>query len=161
LREGQQREVCVAVATLSALGTANRPRRSACQYTCTSSADCDVTDIGELEVSYDGDQSNSRSGVYCPVNDRSNAIKFDRKGVRTMKKLLAMLIVGATIALPAAGAFAGEDTHPDRPNMWQTPGVVLQTEPATPAAPGTLAGPGQAPTDLGPYHELRLENIGQ
>ena len=78
-----------------------------------------------------------------------------------MRKMLAMFIVGATIALPAAGAFAGDDLNNDHPNMWQTPGVVLQTEPTTPAAPGTLAGPGQAPTDFGPYHELRLENMGQ
>ena len=80
-----------------------------------------------------------------------------------MRKMLAMLIVGATIALPAAGAFAGDDSNSndDHLNMWQAPAVVLQTEPTTPAAPGTLAGPGQAPTYFGPYHELRLENMTQ
>ena len=78
-----------------------------------------------------------------------------------MKQVLAMLIMGATIALPAAAAFAGDDQHPDHPDMWQAPGVVLQTEPATPAEPGTLAGPGQAPTYFGPYHEQRLDNMGQ
>jgi hypothetical protein len=95
------------------------------------------------------------------VNDRSNAIKIDRKEVRTMKRMLAMLIVGATIALPAAGAFAGDDSHPDHMDPWQTPGVVLQTEPMTPAAPGTLAGPDQTQPNYGPYHELRLDNMGQ
>lgn len=78
-----------------------------------------------------------------------------------MRKMLAMLIVGATIALPAAGAFAGDDRNNDHPDTWQSPAVVLQTEPATPAGPGMLAGPGQAPTYLGPYNEQRLENMGQ
>ena len=78
-----------------------------------------------------------------------------------MKKLLAMFILGGVIALPAAGAFAGDDLNNDHPNTWQTRIVVLQTEPATPAGPGMLAGPGQAPTYLGPYNEQRLENMGQ
>ena len=78
-----------------------------------------------------------------------------------MNKMLVTLIVGATIALPAAGAFAGDDQHPDHPDMWQTPGVAVQAEPTTPADPGILAGPGQAPTYFGPYHEQRLENFGQ
>jgi hypothetical protein len=77
-----------------------------------------------------------------------------------MKKMLAMLILGAATAFPATGAFAGDDQHPDHPDMWQAPGVVVQTEPMTPAEPGRLAGPGQAPTYFGPYNEQRLENMG-
>jgi hypothetical protein len=78
-----------------------------------------------------------------------------------MKKMLAMLILGATIALPAVGAFAepGDDHHPDQPATWLTPAVVLQTEPMTPADPGTLAGPGQTQPE-GPYNQQRLDNMG-
>jgi hypothetical protein len=86
--------------------------------------------------------------------------KIDQ-GVRTMKKVLAMLILGATIALPAATAFAepGDDHHPDHPATWQATGVTLQTEPTTPADPGTLAGPGST-QPYGPYFQQRLDNMG-
>ena len=55
-----------------------------------------------------------------------------------MKKMLAMLILGASIALPAARAFAAEGGchHGNYPVVGQNP-VVLGTEPATPANPPT------------------------
>ena len=87
--------------------------------------------------------------------------------VRTMKKMLAkkmlaMLILGASIAWPAAGVFAaaGDDNHPDHPVAGQNSGLVLQTEETAPADPGMIAGPGQTPAP-GPYFQLRIDNMGQ
>jgi hypothetical protein len=72
---------------------------------------------------------------------RSRSAIGNRKGLRTMKKMLAMLILGAWIALPAARAFAAEGGchHGNYPVVGQNPGVTLGTEPATPANPP--AGP--------------------
>jgi len=56
-----------------------------------------------------------------------------------MKKMLAMLILGATIALPAA-AFAADEGGPDHADRGTSQVVYLQTETAN---PGTVAGPGQ------------------
>jgi len=58
-----------------------------------------------------------------------------------MKKMLAMLILGASIALPAA-AFAAEqgtDNHPDHSTSQAAP-VYLQSGPTD---SGAVAGPGQ------------------
>jgi hypothetical protein len=66
-----------------------------------------------------------------------------------MKKMLAMLILGA-IALPAA-AFAAEqgtDNRPDR-NTPQAPAVYLQTDQTN---LGTIAGPGQIPNTINWIH---------
>jgi hypothetical protein len=73
------------------------------------------------------------------------------KGVRAMKKMLAMLILGATIALPAAAfaAEAGTDNRPDFPSTYQAPAVYLQTEPVN---LGTVSGPGQNPTQINWIH---------
>ena len=76
------------------------------------------------------------------------------------KKMLAMLILGASIAWPAAGAFAGDDNHPDHPVAGQNSGLVSQTEETAPAAPGMIAGPGQTPAAV-PYFQLRIDNMGQ
>ena len=56
-----------------------------------------------------------------------------------MKKMLAMLILGATIALPAAAFAGGEEGGKDRSTS-QAPAVYLQTESTN---PGTVAGPSQ------------------
>jgi hypothetical protein len=67
-----------------------------------------------------------------------------------MKKMLAMLILGASIALPAA-AFAAEqgtDNHPDHSTP-QAPAVYLQTDQTN---PGTIAGPGQIPNKINWIH---------
>jgi len=69
-----------------------------------------------------------------------------------MKKMLAMLILGATIALPAAAfaAEAGTDNRPDFPSTYQAPAAVyLQTEPMN---LGTVSGPGQNPTQINWIH---------
>jgi hypothetical protein len=59
-----------------------------------------------------------------------------------MKKMLAMLILGASIALPAAAFVGGDEGGQDRIDRGtsQAPAVYLQTEPAN---PGTVAGPSQ------------------
>ena len=56
-----------------------------------------------------------------------------------MKKMLAMFILGASIALPASGAFASENGchHGNYPVVGQDPGVTLGTQPVTPANPPT------------------------
>ncbi len=67
-----------------------------------------------------------------------------------MKKMLVMLILGASIALPAA-AFAAEqgtDNHPDQSTP-QAPAVYLQTDQTN---PGTIAGPGQNPNTINWIH---------
>lgn len=74
-----------------------------------------------------------------------------------MRKMLAMFVLGASIMLPAATAFAeaGDDHHPDRPNTNAPSFVVLQTEPTT---LGTVAGSDQkVPT----WIQLRYDNYGQ
>jgi hypothetical protein len=76
-----------------------------------------------------------------------------------MKKLLAMLVLGAFIAWPA-GAFAADDSHPDHPVAGQDSGRVLQTDQVTPADPGTIAGPGQNQPS-GPLLPWRIDNMGQ
>ena len=73
-----------------------------------------------------------------------------------MKKVLAMFILGATIALPAAGAFAANDQQ----DMGQTPGSVVQTQPMTPADQGVLSGPSPFAPYYGPYHQQRWQNMG-
>ncbi len=68
-----------------------------------------------------------------------------------MKKMLAMLILGATIALPGA-AFANEagtDNYPDHSMPYQAPAVYLQTGPTN---LGTVAGPSQNPTQINWIH---------
>jgi hypothetical protein len=76
-----------------------------------------------------------------------------------MKKMLAMLILGASIALPAS-AFAADDNHPDHPAAGQTSGLVSQTDATAPGDPGMVAGPGQS-TGPGPYFQLRIDNMQQ
>ena len=76
-----------------------------------------------------------------------------------MKKMLAMLILGASIALPAA-AFAADDNHPDHPAAGQNSGLVLQTDETAPADPGMVAGPGQS-SEPRPYFPLRIDNMQQ
>jgi hypothetical protein len=68
-----------------------------------------------------------------------------------MKTMLAMLILGATIALPAAAfaAEAGTDNRPDSPSTYQAPAISLQTEPMD---LGTVSGPGQNPTQINWIH---------
>jgi hypothetical protein len=73
-----------------------------------------------------------------------------------MRNVLAVLVLGVSIALTGATAFAGDDTHPDH-DMWLTRGVVLQPQPTTLADRGTLAGRDQTKPHFGPYHELRLD----
>jgi len=79
-----------------------------------------------------------------------------------MKKMLAMLILGASIAWPAAGVYAapGDDNHPDHPVAGQNSGLVLQTEETAAGDPGMIAGPGQTAAP-GPYFQLRIDNMGQ
>lgn len=67
-----------------------------------------------------------------------------------MKKMLAMLILGASVALPAA-AFAGEpgergsDNYVDRSFQNQAP--VVYTQPGS-TDQGTIAGPGLSPSPI-------------
>jgi hypothetical protein len=77
-----------------------------------------------------------------------------------MKKMLAMLILGASIAWPAAGAFARDDSHPDHPVPGLNSGLVSQTDETAPGDPGMIAGPGQTPAP-GPYFQLRIDNMGR
>ena len=62
-----------------------------------------------------------------------------------MKKILAMLILGTSIAMPVAAfaAEAGTDNHPDRLTLDQAPAVYM---PAGSTDRGTVAGPGQRPS---------------
>ncbi len=71
-----------------------------------------------------------------------------------MKKMLAMLILGASIALPAAAFAGGDEGGQDRIDRGtsQAPAVYLQTEPAN---PGTVAGPDQ---NRNPIVELEHEH---
>lgn len=66
---------------------------------------------------------------------------------------------GVSVALPSAAAFAaaGDDQHPDHPDTWQAPQVVLQTEPPD---GGRVAGSGET-RPYGPYVEQRYDNQGQ
>ena len=67
-----------------------------------------------------------------------------------MKKMLAMLILGASIVLPAA-AFAAEpgtDNHPDHSTS-QAAQVYPQSGPTD---SGTIAGPGQIPDKINWIH---------
>jgi hypothetical protein len=68
-----------------------------------------------------------------------------------MKTMLGMLILGATIALPAAAfaAEAGTDNRPDSPSTYRAPAVYLRTEPMN---LGTVSGPGQNPTQINWIH---------
>jgi hypothetical protein len=55
-----------------------------------------------------------------------------------MKMMLAILILGVSIALPAAEAFAAEGgCHHNFPTSGPNPWGTLQTEPTTPAGPAT------------------------
>jgi hypothetical protein len=63
--------------------------------------------------------------------------KFD-KGMRPMKIMLATLILGVSIALPAAEAFATEGgCHHNFPISGSNPWATPQTEPTSPAGPAT------------------------
>ncbi len=68
-----------------------------------------------------------------------------------MKKMLAMLILGATMALPGAAfaAEAGTDNHPDYRMPFQAPAVYTQYGST---GDGTVAGPGQNPTRINWIH---------
>ena len=73
-----------------------------------------------------------------------------------MKKMLAMLILGATMALPAA-AFAAEggtDNHPDYQMPFQAPAVYPQDGSQNGSTDeGTVAGPGlQRPSPINWIH---------
>jgi len=58
--------------------------------------------------------------------------------VRTMKKILALLVVGTSIALFAAGAFAAEGgCHHNFPISGPNPHGTLQTGPVSPSDPPT------------------------
>ncbi len=73
-----------------------------------------------------------------------------------MRKMLAVLVLGVSLALPAAAfAEAGDDHHPDHPSTWQVSQVVLQTEPTN---LGTVAGPGQ---NQPVWIQQRYDNYGQ
>ena len=62
-----------------------------------------------------------------------------------MKKMLAMLVLGASIAMPAAAfaAEAGTDNHPDHSMPYQAPAVYTS---AGSTDQGTVAGPGMRPS---------------
>ena len=74
-----------------------------------------------------------------------------------MRKMLAMFVLGVSILLPAAAAFAeaGDDHHPDRPNTYTPAPVMLQTEPTN---PGTVAGTDQS---VPIWMQQRYDNYGQ
>ncbi|HLW58607.1 MAG TPA: hypothetical protein VKV57_01645 [bacterium] len=75
-----------------------------------------------------------------------------------MKKMLVMLVLGASAALPgSAFAATADDNHSDS-NAWQAPQMAAQFEPA---GLGTVAGPGQTSPTFGPYDQQRLDNFGQ
>jgi hypothetical protein len=73
-----------------------------------------------------------------------------------MRRMLALLILGASIAIPGAAAFAeaGDDHHPGRPNT-ATPPVMLQMEPTNQSA---VAG---SDAQLPVYIPMRFENFGR
>jgi hypothetical protein len=62
-----------------------------------------------------------------------------------MKRMLAMLILGTSIAMPVAAfaAEAGTDNHPDPSMLDQAPAVYM---PVGSTDQGTVAGPGQHPS---------------
>jgi hypothetical protein len=67
-----------------------------------------------------------------------------------MKKMLAMLVLSASIAMPAAAfaAEAGTDNHPDYSMPYQAPAVYTQTGSTDPSL-GTIAG--------GPAHDVSVD----
>ena len=69
-------------------------------------------------------------------------------------KLLAVAVMGASLAFTASAALADGDAQP---NVTLSPApVILQP----PASQGAVAGTAQDP-DVGPYLQLRLQNMGQ
>jgi hypothetical protein len=75
------------------------------------------------------------------------------KKMRT--KLLAVAVMGASLAFTTSAALADGDAQP---NVTVSPApVILQLPPTN---EGTVAGPSQEPY-VGPYFQLRLQNMGQ
>ena len=72
-----------------------------------------------------------------------------------LKVIVAVALVLAFLA-PALTAFAADNEGNGGDHMTVIAQDTVQPEPAT---PGTVAGTDE-PT-FGPYHELRLDNIGQ
>ncbi len=71
-----------------------------------------------------------------------------------MLKLFVPMAWGLAFLTQALTAFADPVNGGDHVTF--TADDTVQVEPAT---PGTVAGPDQP--NLGPYHELRLDNMGQ
>ena len=71
-----------------------------------------------------------------------------------MRRMLALMLLGASTVISGAPAFAADDTHSDHPNSWQTPQVMLQIEPAN---SGAVAG---SEAQRSVYSESRYENYG-
>jgi hypothetical protein len=71
------------------------------------------------------------------------------------RKLLAVAVMGASLAFTASAALADGDAQPNV-TVYPAP-VILQTAPAN---EGALAGSSQEPY-LGPYFQLRIQNMGQ
>lgn len=70
-----------------------------------------------------------------------------------MRKIIAALVLGVAMLLPAA-AFAGDEAGTDQDHATSVTGVI-QTEPIQ---LGTLSGSDNAP--FTPYFELRQDNYG-
>jgi hypothetical protein len=70
-------------------------------------------------------------------------------------KLLALAVMGASLVFTTSAALADGDAQPNV-TVYPAP-VILQTAPAN---EGALAGSNQEPY-VGPYVQLRLQNIGQ
>ena len=69
-------------------------------------------------------------------------------------KQLAVAVMGASLAFTASAALADGDAQP---NVTLSPApVILQP----PASQGAVAGTSQDPY-VGPYFQLRLQNMGQ
>ncbi len=75
-----------------------------------------------------------------------------------MRNVLAVLILGISIALPGAAAFAGGEgergADSDHLNRLQFPEVVFRPQPT---GTGTIAGPGR---ELSPWAQMRYDNYG-
>jgi hypothetical protein len=73
---------------------------------------------------------------------------------RMRSKLLAVAVMGASLAFTASAALADGDAQP---NVTLSPAPVMLLPPAN---QGAVAGSSQDPY-VGPYFQLRLQNMGQ
>ena len=83
------------------------------------------------------------------------SIKGSEYDEEDASQVLAVAVIGASLALTATAALADGDAQPNM-TVYPTP-VILHPAPAN---QGTVAGPGQEPY-VGSYFQMRLQNMGQ